>query len=68
MENQHPELNELMSHKVTPVSKMLNDNDEEFCNLEVLDPVLIKFEGSSAKGMKGTIIIKKLAIKDKKFL
>lgn len=47
---------------------MLNDESEELCDLEVLDPVQIKFEGSSAKSLRGTIIIQKRAIKDKKFL
>ena len=42
--------------------------EAEDINLEVLDPVKIKFEGSTAKGMKGTIIITKKAIKDKKFI
>ena len=47
---------------------MMGLEDDDDINLECIDPVLIKFEGSTALGMRGTIVIKKLAIKDKKFL
>ena len=62
LQSQHPELQNLMSQK----PKRMSEADE--INLEVLDPVKIKFEGSTAKGMRGTIIITKKAIKDKKLI
>ena len=69
MMSQYPELRGLMGEQKTNLAMMLNEDEaDENIDLEVLDPVQIKFEGSTAKGMRGTIIIKKRAIKDKKFL
>lgn len=70
MMSQYPELKHLMDpNKRTNLSMMLNEsNTEDGVDLEVLDAVQVKYEGSTARGMRGTIVIKKRAIKDKKFL
>jgi len=59
---QYPDLNKLKG------GCMRDEDDEDGINLECIDPVTIKFEGSTAMGMRGTIVIKKMAIKDRKFL
>ena len=69
MISKHPELKQLMDpNKKHYLSMMLSEKDDDGVDLEVLDAVQIKYEGSTARGMRGTIVIKKRAIKDKKFL
>lgn len=70
MMSQYPELKHLMDpNKRTNLSMMLTEsNTEDGVDLEVLDAVQVKYEGSTAQSMRGTIVIKKRAIKDKKFL
>ena len=69
MMSKYPELKLLMDpSKKTNLSMMLTEQTDDGVDLEVLDAVQVKYEGSTARCMRGTIVIKKRAIKDRKFL